>query len=266
MAVRLLFALLTVAALILAFLPTDPTEEAPAAATGGSLAFAACFGLIAIFPTWRGLLLGLAAGIGGLAVVPPVTTDAEPATTSTLALVSAAVLAAFAVWPFIGRFRRRIASSEATKENTLPLRLGEVRWSALLTSWIVDIVGSSLFGLALVVAAIAVGRLPTSLMADSTELTSALTSQPGLFAASFAGGLFFSIIAGYVSARLAGVHLLMYGLLSSAACLATDLASRDSLALLPAWLVVVGVLLAPAAGLFGGHVRALELRRQPAAA
>lgn len=146
-------------------------------------------------------------------------------------------------------------------EASAPFRLRNLRWNALLVSWIVDIGGSALFALAFLSWAIAAGLLPSTLLTDPEALSVALMSQAGLYAASFAGGLSFSIIAGYVAARLAGAHLLIYGLLSSVACLASDLASLDYLATLPPWVAAAGVVLAPVAGVFGGYVRVLELRR-----
>jgi hypothetical protein len=140
-----------------------------------------------------------------------------------------------------------------------------IRWIALIVSWVVDIGGSTLFGIALLAWAFAVGRIPSSVASDPTALQAALTNQPDLFATGMAGGLFFSVIAGYVAARMAGVRPLLHGLLSSAACLATDATSLDSLARLPVWLAALGVLFAPAAGLFGAYVRTLELRRRPVA-
>jgi hypothetical protein len=140
-----------------------------------------------------------------------------------------------------------------------------IKWKALIVSWVVDIGGSNVFGLIFLGWAVATGRISQAALSDTPALTVALASQPDLYATSMAGGLFFSMIAGYVGARIAGGRFLLYGLLSSAACLATDALSLDLLAKLPLWFAVIGVALAPAAGVFGGYVRRLELRRKESA-
>ena len=141
--------------------------------------------------------------------------------------------------------------------------LGRVRWTALIVAWVVDIVGSTLFGAAFLIWAAAVGRI--DLDADSAALSAALTNEPDLFAASLVGGVSFSVLAGYVAARLARAHFLLHGLLSSAACLALYVVPGDSLATMPLWLVVFGPLLSPAAGVLGGYIRSLQVGRANAA-
>jgi hypothetical protein len=136
-----------------------------------------------------------------------------------------------------------------------------IRWKALIVSWAVDIGGSNVFGLIFLAWAVAAGRISQAALSDPVALTAALASQPDLYAPSIAAGLFFSVIAGYVAARIAGTHLLVYGLLSSVACLSTDALSLDLLAKLPLWFAALSVVLSPAAGLFGGYVRSRELRR-----
>ena len=136
-----------------------------------------------------------------------------------------------------------------------------IKWSAVFVSWVVDIGGSSAFGFVLLTAWFATGLLPMSLAADSKALTAALFERPDLFAVSMAGGTFFSLLAGYVGARLAGRAFLLHGLLSSVACLASDLASREQLLAMPVWLAALGIVLAPLAGVAGGYVRQLQVRR-----
>lgn len=136
----------------------------------------------------------------------------------------------------------------------------QIRWVALIVSWVVDIGGSSVLGLVLFSFLFATGQLPMAIANDQRALTAALAARPDWYAVTLVGGLFFSILAGYIAARLAGRALLLHGLLSSVACLASDLTSLDLLAQLPLWVVALGVALSPAAGVLGGYVRQLQTR------
>jgi hypothetical protein len=136
-----------------------------------------------------------------------------------------------------------------------------IKWSAVLVSWVVDIGGSTLFGIVLFSVLIASGLMPTALASDQRALTAFLVSRPDLYAISFGGGLFFSLLAGYVAARLAGRRFLLHGLLSSGACLASDLFSLDQLSQLPLWFALVGTALGPAAGVAGAYLHQLQTRR-----
>jgi len=138
--------------------------------------------------------------------------------------------------------------------------LRQIRWVALITSWIVDIGGSSLFAVVYLTALVAVGRLTTAQVADP-DFAKTMINDPVVFGTSFAGGTFFSILAGYVAARMAGRAPLLHGVLSSAACLAGDVGSLSVLMTYPLWLAAFGILVAPLAGLAGGWVASMQQRR-----
>src|SRR5439155_324556 len=95
---------------------------------------------------------------------------------------------------------------------------------AILVSWVVDIAGSNVFAIVYFGALVAVGRL-TLTQLGSPDFPNIVLNDPVMFATSMAGGTFFSVLAGYVAARMAGRAPLLHGTLSSAACLGSDLLS-----------------------------------------
>jgi len=136
----------------------------------------------------------------------------------------------------------------------------EIRWIALITSWVVDIGGSSLFSVVYFTALIAVGRLTAAEVA-SADFAKTMINDPVIFGTSFAGGTFFSILAGYVAARMAGRAPLLHGTLSSVACLAGDVASLPLLMTYPLWLAAFGILVSPVAGFGGGWIASMRKSR-----
>ena len=135
----------------------------------------------------------------------------------------------------------------------------QIRWVALIVPWVVDIGGTSLFSIVYFSALVAVGRL-TLAQLGSSDFPKMILNDPLLFAGSIAGGTFFSLLAGYVAARMAGRAPLLHGTLSSAACLGSDLISLPTLMTYPLWLAALGVVLAPLAGYTGGWFASLGQR------
>ena len=135
----------------------------------------------------------------------------------------------------------------------------QIRWIALVVSWVVDIGGSNLFSIVYFGALVSVGRL-TLAQLGSPDFVKIILNDPPVFAASLAGGTFFSVLAGYVAARMAGRAPLLHGTLSSAACLAGDVISLPTLLTYPLWLGALGVLLSPVAGYSGGWLASLGQR------
>ena len=136
-----------------------------------------------------------------------------------------------------------------------------IKWSAVFVSWVVDIGGSSVFGVILIAYLIASGQLIVAMASDQRAVSAMLFERTDLFAVSMAGGTFFSLLAGYVCARLAGRAFLLHGLLSAVACLASDAAAADQLRLVPFWLMALSIAFAPAAGGLGGLIRQFEVSR-----
>jgi hypothetical protein len=137
--------------------------------------------------------------------------------------------------------------------------LRQIRWVALVVSWIVDIGGTTLFSIVYFSALVAVGRL-TLAQLSSPDFPTIILNDPVLFASTFTSGTFFSVLAGYVAARMAGRAPLLHGTLSSAACLAGDLFSLPTLLTDPVGPVALGVLVAPLAGCAGGWLASLGQR------
>ena len=137
--------------------------------------------------------------------------------------------------------------------------LRQIRWVALIVSWVVDIGGSNVFSIVYFGALVAIGRL-TLAQLGSPDFPKIILNDPVLFATSMAGGTFFSVLAGYVAARMAGRAPLLHGTLSSAACLGSDLISLPTLLTYPLWLAALGVILSPVAGYAGGWLASLAQR------
>ena len=138
--------------------------------------------------------------------------------------------------------------------------LRQIKWVALIASWVVDIGGSSVFSLVYLTALIAVGHY-TAQQVGSPDFAKTMINDPEVFWTSFAGGTFFSLLAGFVAARMAGRAPLLHGTLSSAACLAGDVVSLPVLMTYPLWLGVGGILVAPLAGCVGGWLASVQQRR-----
>jgi ABC-type glycerol-3-phosphate transport system permease component len=137
--------------------------------------------------------------------------------------------------------------------------LRQIRWVALIVSWVVDIGGSNVFAAVYFGALVAVGRL-TLAQLGSPDFPKIILNDPALFATSMAGGTFFSVLAGYVAARMAGRAPLLHGMLSSAACLGSDVISLPTLLTYPLWLAALGVIISPVAGCAGGWLASLGQR------
>jgi hypothetical protein len=130
-------------------------------------------------------------------------------------------------------------------------------WIAVLIGLVVDVVGTHVF---LFLTGIAIGIVSLAQGRDQEGLMQALTSLPvQLFA--LAGGSAFTLIGGYVSARVANHLEYRHGLyLGLASVITSELLLIAGDAPMPVWQHIAFVALAVPAGIYGGHVRAKEKR------
>ena len=138
--------------------------------------------------------------------------------------------------------------------------LRQIKWLALIASWVVDLGGSSVFSLVYLTALIAVGHY-TAQQVGSPDFAKTMINDPEVFWTSFAGGTLFSLLAGFVAARMAGRAPLLHGTLSSGACLASHALSLPVLATYPLWIAAAGIIVAPLAGYAGGWFASVQQRR-----
>ena len=122
---------------------------------------------------------------------------------------------------------------------------------AVVVSWVVDIGGSNLAGLAYLAWAATTQRIDQRLLTDQR----ALLADREVSQALLVLGLIVSVIAGFVGARIAGRSHLLYGFLSSVAALAfVPFSLSDALRTQPLGLVVAGLVGGPVAGIAGGLI------------
>jgi len=122
---------------------------------------------------------------------------------------------------------------------------------AVVVSWVVDIGGSNLVGLAYLAWAATTQRIDQRLLTDQR----ALLADREVSQALLVLGLIVSVIAGFVGARIAGRSHLLYGFLSSVAALAfVPFSLPDALRTQPLGLIVVGLVGGPVAGILGGLI------------
>ena len=136
---------------------------------------------------------------------------------------------------------------------------------ALVIAWAIDIIGSTVIGFAALVVVIVSKQLGVDDLADQAALTR-LIYGPEVLVPSFAVGCVFSLVAGYVAARIAGTRELVHGLASSAASVAVTLGSiRQMVEFLPTAVIVGGIVLSIGFGCVGGWLRLATKRSEVAA-
>lgn len=153
---------------------------------------------------------------------------------------------------------------QRSRATVLMNRLTRIRPIALVIGWVIDVVGTSVFQLPYLMLLVMAGRLDADALADPTTLNAAILAQLDIAGALMLSGVGFSVLGGYVAARVAGREEILHGALSSLACLALEVVSLDQLASLPLWFVVLGTAAAPGAGILGGWLRLVtKARRGP---
>lgn len=143
--------------------------------------------------------------------------------------------------------------------------LSGLNFRALGIAWVIDIVGSTVIGIIALVIVLFSTQVDAQDLADEAFLMGLLV-RPEVLAPSLLAGSMFSIVAGYVAARIAGTREIAHGLASSAAGIAVTLSSiRQMSESLPPWLIYGGMVFGVVLGYAGGWLR-LRTKRSAGAA
>ena len=236
-AVRVVCAGLTLVVLGFTFAPQE--LPSPEGTVLFGVVFAASLGLLAVVPTWRGLLLATALFLAGTTLLPPAAEDPDPQATNRGALAVSAFLTLWAAWTSITR--------RAGWSTPFGIRPGAVLWS-----WGVYLVAGGVT----CVGFWASGRMPSGAAWDSPEMTGYWLGQPELTIATTTS-LLAAMVAGFVSAKRAGTRFLMHSAVSSAIHLLW-LTTPAGYPAVYTWGNMLGSI---AATLLGGYVYSRRVRR-----
>jgi MFS family permease len=130
-------------------------------------------------------------------------------------------------------------------------------FKAVLTGGVVDVVGSTAIAFTMaVVVAMQTDLTSVPPSEQARALTEATQNGSGLHRAGLLLGGLFSIVGGYVAARVAKRGEILNGALSAAACLLLGIWTLATGAIhLPLWQHLFFFALSPALGGFGGYLR-----------
>jgi len=138
--------------------------------------------------------------------------------------------------------------------------LSGLNFRAIAIGWVIDVVGSNVISIAALVVVMVSKGIDLLDLADQAVFTR-LALGPEVITVSFIAGSILSIVAAYVSARIAGAREIAHGVASSAAGIAVTLSGlRQMLESLPAWLVYGGLVLGVVLGYVGGWLRLVTKR------
>jgi hypothetical protein len=119
---------------------------------------------------------------------------------------------------------------------------------------VTDVVGTNIWGLIAIVYIFSVYHLH-----QGPELTDALKNDPVIFILNWIIGGGFTVLGGYIAARIAKHDELLNGTLASFLCVLFALLAIGSTSVL--W-VIVGIVVNPILALLGGYLRAWQMRKQ----
>jgi hypothetical protein len=138
--------------------------------------------------------------------------------------------------------------------------LSGLNFRAIAIGWVIDVVGSNVISIAALVVVMISKGIALLDLADQAVFTR-LALGPEVITVSFIAGSILSIVAAYVTARIAGAREIAHGVASSAAGIAVTLSGlRQMLESLPAWLVYGGLVLGVVLGYVGGWLRLVTKR------
>lgn len=236
-AIRVVCAGLALVVLGFTFAPQE--LPAPEGSVLFGVVLAASLGLLAVVPTWRGLLLAIALSLAGTTLLPPAADDPDPQSTNRIAFAVSAFLTLWAAWTSITR--------RAGWSTPFGIRPGAVLWS-----WGVYLVAGGV----ICVGFWASGRMPSGVAWDSQEMIGYWMGQPEITIATTTG-LLAAMAAGFVAAKQAGTHYLMHSAVSSAIHLIW-LTTPAGYPAVYTWGSMLGSI---AATLLGGYVYSRRVRR-----
>jgi hypothetical protein len=135
--------------------------------------------------------------------------------------------------------------------------LKKISFKGVIIGAVVDVVGTNIWVFAVVGYLIIKHQLYALPPSERTGELYRLYGDPATKALNTIVGVGFSIIGGYLAARIAGQHERLNGALSSFLCVAFSLFTIGSLSI--GW-VIEGVVGSPILGLLGGYLRLWQTR------
>ena len=135
--------------------------------------------------------------------------------------------------------------------------LKKISFKGVIVGAIVDVVGTNIWLFAVVGYLIIKNQLYALPPGEQMGELYRLYGDPAIKVSNIIVGVGFSIIGGYLAARIAGHHERLNGALSSFLCVALSLFTIRSLSI--GW-VIEGLVGSPLLGLLGGYLRLWQTR------
>jgi hypothetical protein len=134
-----------------------------------------------------------------------------------------------------------------------------ISFKGVIIGSVADIVGTNIWALAVALYLLVKHQLYSLPVGEQTGQLHILLGDPAVEALNIIVGGGFSIIGGYLAARIAGHHERLNGTLASFLCVAFTLAAIGSLSI--GW-VIEGVVGSPILGLLGGYLSLWQKQRR----
>jgi hypothetical protein len=133
--------------------------------------------------------------------------------------------------------------------------LSGLNFRAITIGWVIDVIGSNVVSIAALVVVMVSRGIDLMALGDQAVFTR-LALGPEVITVSFVAGSILSVVAAYVTARIAGTREIAHGVASSAAGVVVTLSGlRQMQESLPAWVIYGGLVLGVVLGYVGGWLR-----------